>query len=88
MLPVGLVVGLLGVMLFAWGLVGHLGTSEVRAPRVDITARYPGTAHSRLSASAGLTRQARRAGRRLASVATATIPAATAANTAGPRGDT
>ena len=25
MLPVGLVVGLLGAMLFVWGLVGHLG---------------------------------------------------------------
>ena len=27
MLPVGLVVGLLGAMLFVWGLVGHLGKS-------------------------------------------------------------
>lgn len=28
MLPVGLVVGLLGAMLFVWGLVGHLGKNE------------------------------------------------------------
>ena len=28
MLPVGLVVGLVGVGLFVWGLVGHLGKDE------------------------------------------------------------
>ena len=28
MLPVGLVVGLLGVMLFLWGLLGHLGNGR------------------------------------------------------------
>ena len=28
MLPVGLAVGLLGVMLFVWGLFGHLGAEQ------------------------------------------------------------
>ena len=28
MLPVGLVVGLVGVGLFVWGLVGHLGSDQ------------------------------------------------------------
>ncbi len=28
MLPVGLVVGLIGVGLFVWGLVGHLGKDQ------------------------------------------------------------
>ena len=28
MLPVGLVVGLVGVGLFVWGLVGHLGRDQ------------------------------------------------------------
>ena len=28
MLPVGLAVGLLGVMLFVWGLFGHLGNDR------------------------------------------------------------
>ena len=28
MLPVGLVVGLIGVLSFVWGLVGHLGKDE------------------------------------------------------------
>ncbi len=28
MLPVGLVVGLVGVGLFVWGLVGHLGKDQ------------------------------------------------------------
>ncbi len=28
MLPVGLAVGLLGVMLFVWGLFGHLGADR------------------------------------------------------------
>ena len=28
MLPVGLVVGLFGVGVFVWGLLGHLGTDE------------------------------------------------------------
>jgi len=28
MLPVGLVVGLLGVVMFVWGLLGHLGKDQ------------------------------------------------------------
>ena len=28
MLPIGLPVGLIGVMLFLWGLVGHLGNDR------------------------------------------------------------
>ena len=28
MLPIGLLVGLIGVMLFVWGLVGHLGKDD------------------------------------------------------------
>ena len=28
MLPVGLVVGLLGVVVFVWGLLGHLGRDQ------------------------------------------------------------
>ena len=28
MLPVGLVIGLIGVVVFVWGLVGHLGSNE------------------------------------------------------------
>ncbi len=28
MLPVGLVVGLIGVLTFVWGLFGHLGNDE------------------------------------------------------------
>ena len=28
MLPVGLVIGLIGVLVFVWGLVGHLGSNE------------------------------------------------------------
>ena len=27
-LPIGLLVGLIGVMLFVWGLVGHLGNDQ------------------------------------------------------------
>ena len=46
MLPVGLVVGLVGVGLFVWGLVGHLGTGPVRLGMLlvgDVMSRGPRT---------------------------------------------